>query len=235
MSNKLYTRSKSIIGSAKPKIVPVYQHVTNEHYNKNRSMNYSPSSTSSGIYEDEYGRVIQGDIPKIDELMFHAILPDNPFGVIRDHSSGRKKSEIQARYMPNLQFWTWRTELHVAIRDPNAESTIKQSNTGLCQCDIVDKDGDWCGSIVLDDEWIREREGHIFQFIAISDAKRFTQDECPVWTYYIPKERDESEWDLYYVLLLQRNVERGLWERAGLGKVLQAAFREKSWDEIKLG
>jgi hypothetical protein len=85
------------------------------------------------------------------------------------------------------------------------------------------------------EEWIRERQGSLFQFIAISDAKAFAQEECPVWTYYIPKERDESDWDLYYVLLLERNAERGVWERAGLGKVFQAAFREKTWDEIKLG
>lgn len=195
-------------------------------------MDHSASGTSRA-YLDEYGRVIQGDIPIRDTRMFHAILPDYPFGVIRDHSSGRNQSETQ--YMPILQFWTWRTELHVAIREPSTESTVKQSNTGLCQCDIVDKEGDWCGSIVLDDNWIRERQGHIFQFIAISDAKTFTKEECPVWTYYIPKERDESEWDLYYVLLLQRNAPRGLWERAGLGKAFQAAFREKTWDEIKLG
>jgi hypothetical protein len=73
------------------------------------------------------------------------------------------------------------------------------------------------------------------KFIAISDAKTFTKEECPVWTYYIHKERDESEWDLYYVLLLERNAARGVWERAGLGKVFQAAFTERKWAEIKLG
>ncbi|KAK0714489.1 hypothetical protein B0H67DRAFT_644348 [Lasiosphaeris hirsuta] len=55
------------------------------------------------------------------------------------------------------------------------------------------------------------------QFAAVSDAKAFARDECPIWTYYIPKERDESEWDVYFMLLLQRNLERGLWERVGLG------------------
>ncbi|KAK7757001.1 hypothetical protein SLS62_001017 [Diatrype stigma] len=69
----------------------------------------------------------------------------------------------------------------------------------------------------------------------ISDARAFTPEECPVWTYYIPKEREESEWDVYFVMLLQQNAERGLWERAGLGKVFKAAFREQWWDEIKLG
>jgi hypothetical protein len=137
--------------------------------------------------------------------------------------------------MPILQFKTWRTELHVTIRDGNFESSVRPTNTGLCQCDILDKTGDWCGAIVLDEEWIRDRQGNVFQFIALSDAKCFTQEECPVWTYYIPKERDESEWDLYFVLLLQRDIERGVWERVGLGKAFQAAFRDRSWAEIKLG
>jgi hypothetical protein len=37
------------------------------------------------------------------------------------------------------------------------------------------------------------------------------------------------------VLLLERNAERGLWERVGIGKVFKAAFSEKTWDEMKLG
>ncbi|XHF98560.1 hypothetical protein AWENTII_002109 [Aspergillus wentii] len=192
------------------------------------------ASDAKGTHTDKYGRTLTGDIPQEDENKFQAILPDNPFGVIWKRPSGRKKNWSQKKFMPILQFWTWRTELHIVIRDSDMDST-KQSDTGLCQCDIVDKNGDWCGSIVLDEKWIHRREAHIFSFIAISEAKRFTDDECPVWTYYIPKERDESEWDLYYVLLLERNVERGLWERAGLGKVFQAAFREKTWAEIKLG
>jgi hypothetical protein len=153
--------------------------------------------------------------------------------VIRKKNYTQEPAKVQ--HMPILQFWTWRTELNVAIREPSADTAVNNSDSGLCQCDIVDKEGDWCGSIVLGKQWIREQRGILFQFIAISEAKAFTEKECPVWTYYIPKERDESEWDLYYVLLLDRNDERGAWERAGLGKVFQAAFRERSWDEIKLG
>ena len=106
---------------------------------------------------------------------------------------------------------------------------------GLRLCDIVDAEGDWCGCITLDEEFVSDHQGYLCTFIAISDAKRFTLDGCPVWTYYIPKGREESEWDLYFVLLLERNEERGVWERVGLGKVFQAAFRGNSWAEIKLG
>ncbi|KAM5357539.1 hypothetical protein ACJZ2D_016157 [Fusarium nematophilum] len=229
-----------------------HERVNNQAYVVNRRSRFEKSHRTtderSGPTEDKYGRSIRTDVSAMydeEEAMFQAILPDNPFGVIRDKlfvpPSDRLRSptgmgkESRMAYMPILQFQTWRTELHVTIRDSNAESTVKPTNTGLCQCDILDKTGDWCGAIVLDDEWIRVRQGNIFQFIAISDAKCFTQEECPVWTYYIPKERDESEWDLYFVLLLQRNMERGVWERVGLGKAFQAAFRDRSWAEIKLG
>ena len=40
---------------------------------------------------------------------------------------------------------------------------------------------------------------------------------------------------MYFVLLLNRNQNRGLWERVGRGKVFKAAFGERSWEEIKLG
>ncbi|KAE8153244.1 hypothetical protein BDV25DRAFT_137150 [Aspergillus avenaceus] len=187
------------------------------------------------LQKDDYGRILPADIPDVTKFKFTAILPDHPFGVIRRKPSFKSDTKVLVQYMPILQFWTWRTELHVVIRDPTAPSTVKQAGSGLCQCDILDKTGDWCGTIVLNDSWIRERNEYMFPFIALSDAKGFTIDECPSWTYYIPRERDESEWDLYYVLLLQRNQERGLWERVGLGKVFKAAFEERSWSEIKLG
>jgi hypothetical protein len=104
-----------------------------------------------------------------------------------------------------------------------------------CICDIVDSEGDWCGSIILEDAWIRQYNGYLFHFIAISDAMASTLDECPDWTYHIPKERHESEWDLYYVVLLERNENKGVWQRAGLDKVIKVAFRGNAWSEIKLG
>ena len=221
------------------------------------------SDSEAEWLRDCYGRHIKKSrIPKRDwkgKLKFNAILPDNPFGVIRLFSPPpgvRMRDDRQEReqsYMPILQFRTWCTELHVVMREDETGRRVKQESSpkppsstlpsaneapetsNLRQCDILDKAGDWCGAIVLEGDWIRERHGHMVPFIAVSDAKGFTMDECPVWTYYIPKERDESEWDAYFVLLLQRNPERGLWERVGLGKVFKAAFRDQSWDEIKLG
>ena len=77
----------------------------------------------------------------------------------------------------------------------------------------------------------------MFDFIAISEAKSFTHDECPMWTYYIPKERHESQWDLFFVLLVEYDPTTGSWHRIGLGKVFQAAFTfaTEEWQEIILG
>lgn len=71
-------------------------------------------------------------------------------------------------------------------------------------------------------------------FIDISKAKAFTKDECDIWTYYIPKEREQSEWDLYYVLLIERKND-GKWERVALGKAFIAEFANSTWKEIFLG
>jgi hypothetical protein len=60
---------------------------------------------------------------------------------------------------------------------------------GLCRCDIADRVGDWCGSIVLDEDWIEKHEERGVQthleFIALSEARSFTDDECLVVS--IPK------------------------------------------------
>lgn len=153
--------------------------------------------------------------------------------MIREKESRGSISGVQ--YRPILQFFTWRTDLIVSTRKTTPQESSQKASSCLSYFDIVDIDRDWFGSIKLPNDWMGEQQGGMFTFIAISDAKAFTEDECPVWTYYIPKERDESEWDLYFVLLLERNKERGVWERVGLGKVFQPAFRQGTWDEIKLG
>jgi hypothetical protein len=206
----------------------------------NQASSNSNSSESGSESEDNYGRLMKRRLKRRlvgSESGFQAILPDNPFRVIYHMSSSgpcRKSRKTGKRsgpstFMPILQFFTWSAELCIAIRE------TLPGGTGLCQCDILDKAGDWCGAITLDKTWISDKTDHIFYFIALSDAQNFTLKECPVWTYYIPKERDKSEWDLYYVMLLQRNIERGLWERVAIGKSFKAAFQYDSWNEIKLG
>jgi hypothetical protein len=130
--------------------------------------------------------------------------------------------------MPILQFWTYHTFLYV-------RSTPSNLTNGLVRCHIGDSIGDWCGSIILDESWVASMKSARQEFIAISEAKKFTKEECEAWTYYIPKEREqsESEWDLYYVLLVERKDEK--WQRIGLGKVFKECFRKSTWKEIMLG
>ncbi len=88
--------------------------------------------------------------------------------------------------------------------------------------------------LVLDKEWIANPQSSKHDLIAISKAKAFSKDECETWTYYIPKEREQSEWDLFCVLLIERKDD-GKWERVALGKAFIAAFANSTWREIFLG
>lgn len=182
---------------------------------------------------DRYGRQLSSEIPLESNSKFISIIPDHPFGVTRYDSVPVTDEDVD-QYMPILQFFTWSADLHVVIRKSEPRGDFS-GLSAIRQCDIVDKNGDWCGFLPVDRTIIDHRDGRLFLFIAISEAEAFTMDECPVWTYYVPQERSESKWDLYFVMMLIRNDERGLWERAGLGKVFQSAFMERRWDEFKLG
>jgi hypothetical protein len=129
--------------------------------------------------------------------------------------------------MPILQFWTYHTYLHIQCPPDSIEE-----HPGLVRCNIADSFGDWCGTIVLDEHWINMTKTARHEFIALSESKKFTNKECQTWSYYVPKEREESEWDLFYVMLIV--WKNGKWERGGIGKVFQEAFRDATWKEIVL-
>lgn len=96
----------------------------------------------------------------------------------------------------------------------------------LSRFGIQDIRGDWCGTIVLDTTWFNH-VGGTFEFIVISEAKDFSIDEYDSWSFYVPKEREQSEWDLYYTLLVV-NCD-GYKERAGLVKIYQYTFHLNSF------
>ncbi|PHH92157.1 hypothetical protein CDD83_8640 [Cordyceps sp. RAO-2017] len=212
---------------------------------------------------DSYGRHKRSE-HAFEWKRFKKCLPDNPFGVIQDrymyYPLPRDPSEAMdmppwpdepsratqeshrprdlSSLRPILQFFTWTVDLHVSAREqagPVSASDAERPAAPVCYCDIFDREGDWCGSILLPRRLLSQYNGSMFHFIAISDAKSFTPQECPVWTYYVPKERDESEWDLYFALLAEFNIERGVFERVGLGKIFKAAFDEELWREVRLG
>jgi hypothetical protein len=95
--------------------------------------------------------------------------------------------------MPVLQFWTWQTSLQV-----------RHKGQALCRADVIDVAGDWCASVLASHDWVIGADDQpLGDFIALSEAEGFTELECIVWTYYLPKEKDESEWDLFHVLLIK--------------------------------
>jgi Heterokaryon incompatibility protein (HET) len=189
---------------------------------------------SEWVDRDTYGRPIRSEIQDKEHDEFKSYISEYPFG--NRPPLPQPASATQLTDVPILQFFTWRKPLCIVPREQDA--VVKADGlvvSGLQRCDISDSSGDWCGSIALGDKLVKKLSGQECQFIAISEAKAFTSEECPEWTYYVPSQRDESEWDLYFVLLIERDSEKLIWERVGLGKVYKAAFNGASWSEIKLG
>ncbi|KAM7194570.1 Heterokaryon incompatibility protein (HET) domain containing protein [Naviculisporaceae sp. PSN 640] len=149
-----------------------------------------------------------------------------------------------------LQFWTWSAHFHlspawIAQSTGQFPTGRKPPPPNIRRFDILDCNGDICGSIVLPNEFAdrvetEEQEGktRTYEFVALSDAKEFRLDEMPEWTYYIPKKREDSFWDLAYVLLIEKDerylsrrvghekLEMGVSKRVGLGKVFSDAFHQ---------
>ncbi|WQF89340.1 Putative heterokaryon incompatibility [Colletotrichum destructivum] len=177
---------------------------------------------------------------------FNITLRDYPYRVVKAPFDPRPQT-AEYPLLPILQFRTWHTWLYIRASTPpeqkhddgdddDDDDHSRRTSMGLgaggqVRHHIADEGGDWCGSIMLDAEWAAKADARQ-EFIAVSEAKSFTEAECQEWTYYVPKERDQSEWDLFYVLLIERKDER--WERIGVGKVFKEAFRGLKQREIML-
>lgn len=192
------------------------------------------STYCDGDPHDGYGRVLSRELAAKTRNHFHRTVPEHPFGVKLAKKVYEPSFEFpDQRY---LQFWTWTAFLRLSPH----EGVARPMAPGLARLDISDDRGDWCGTIVLEESWVKENVGLESQheFVAISHAKNFTEEENDVWTYYIPKEQDQSEWDLYFVLLIDKN-NKGISRRVGLGKCFRQAFSAscypgKDWREIVL-
>ena len=199
----------------------------NEYEDRERSLVHVVGVEADSLFDD-YGRTLPESIVDKKRKEFCLTLPENPYRVVMADYDSKPDKEFPDQ--PILQFWTWYTSLNLVA----SENPGPKPGKGLSRYDIADEIGDWCGSLVLDDQWIAKSRRSKQNFIAISEAKAFAKEECDVWTYYIPKEREQSEWDLYYVLLIERK-ENTRWERVALGKVFKAAFADAEWKEIILG
>ncbi|KAI0435532.1 hypothetical protein F4803DRAFT_545251 [Xylaria telfairii] len=207
---------------------------------------------------DYFGRVIRDNVRIVSHNSeFLLTLPEDPYRVCTRENN---ESPMPKPDQPLLQFFTWRREFDLVwdtalANDADSRRSRNQKNidfwryrnprndetgtTGpLTQCHIQHRSGDKCGSIKVDTDWLRAQVGRSrFEFIAISDAKSFTDEEFPDWTYYISKGRYECDWELYFVLLVEYNEVEGIYRRIALGKVFQKAFKhtQDEWKEIILG
>ena len=141
----------------------------------------------------------------------------------------------------SLHFWTWSAFFMLSctsVSDDNFNSPIA---AGLSRFSILDAKGDWCGTVTLDKAYLSDVVGPPLEFLAMSDAHDFTLDECTSWNFYVPSERDEAEWYLYYALMIRWNEKGTIAERLGLAKIYRNAFHTGSflpglrWKEIVLG
>ena len=208
---------------------------------KGQAGNQGNDEGESPTLQDQYGRKIPYEMAQRIRNAFQQCLPDNPFRVYIEPYTSHPDKDFPDQ--PLLQFWTWWASLRL-VQSTTEATDQTEDRSGLKKYDIADAVGDWCGSIMLDNNWVANEEkkreqvhGSSLNFLAISDAKAFTKEECDIWTYYVPKERENSEWDVYYVLLVEERDR--IWYRVALGKVFKAAFDnavvKKRWKEIILG
>jgi Heterokaryon incompatibility protein (HET) len=182
---------------------------------------------------DPYGRSLQEEYEALDRSKFVRTLPEYPYRVSIASADVKRESQFSDQCF--LQFWTWSAFLRLY---PHRQPSHQTLGEGLWRYDIADYTRDWCGTIVLNRRWGDQWPvGKEHEFIAISAAKDFSAEENDVWTYYIPKEKGQSEWDLYYVLLIEHKGE--IAHRVGLGKVFKEAFSNsclpgREWKEIIL-
>lgn len=190
---------------------------------------------------DKYGRYIREDERKLRRSEnFKLILDECPYDVNIVGSVDNVDNFVNnstEKDMPYLQFFTW--SAYFRIR-PDGRPTRPPFGVKFRRYSIEDYKDDWCGTILLDKFWVEELNlGDPLEFIALSDAKRFDDEEYDDWANYIPMERQESNWDLYYVMLIK--YESGIACRMGLGKVYKHAFDNsckpegKKWKEFILG
>jgi hypothetical protein len=174
--------------------------------------------------------------PAQNRSMFFKSVPNLQFDIMDVENGGAE--DLEYRDTKYLQFWTWSGFFRLDDRPLSSSSNL---GPGLSRFGILDSKDDICGTIVLPDQWVEhgfKEKGIdvVYELIAISEAKDFTPEEFDGWTYYIPKERDESEWDLWYVLLVEK-IDEVVVRRVGLGKVFQEAFENscspgKEWREF---
>ncbi|KAI3550333.1 hypothetical protein CSPX01_01931 [Colletotrichum filicis] len=192
------------------------------HHNPNRWHGYAKASAE----DIPFGRQISQSDEELPEEIAHAPKPTMPTAII-----------LREDY---LYFWTYTAFFQLSRTSRSSPSFASKLEAGLHRFGLLDAHGDWCGTVILEDTWFA-RVGDVVELAAISDARDFSMEELDSWNYYVPEDREVSEWHLYYAFVITWNKDRSVAERAGLAKVYQRAFDVasfhpgKAWKEITLG
>lgn len=139
-----------------------------------------------------------------------------------------------------LYFWSWTAFFRLSRTTLSSRAFAPAPAPGLRRFGLGDAKGDWCGTVVLEDRWL-DRVGDTLEFVALSEARDFSMQELDTWTYYVPEDRDVSEWYAFYALMITWNKKHEVAERVGLAKIYKDAFENgslkpgKGWREIVLG
>ncbi|KAL2878075.1 hypothetical protein SGCOL_006604 [Colletotrichum sp. CLE4] len=126
-----------------------------------------------------------------------------------------------------LYFWAYTAFFQLSRTSRSSPSFASNLEAGLHRFGLLDAHDDWCGDVV--------------ELAAISDARDFSIEELDTWNYYVPEDREVSEWHLYYAFVITWNKEHSIAKRTGLAKVYQRAFDVasfhpgKKWKETTLG
>jgi hypothetical protein len=174
----------------------------------------------SRSFHDEYGRSVPFDFARRIRSGFQQCLPDNPFRIYVEPYTSRSNKDFPDQLL--LKFWTWWASLR-PVRSTNQAADQTTDLSGLKNYDVADDVGDWCGLIMLDN-WVvkEEKKGHqidgsrrnfLLSLMQRRSRKRNVMSgRTP--TYYVPKELENSEWDLYYVILIEHKI----WSRCCIGE-----------------
>ena len=131
-----------------------------------------------------------------------------------------------------LHFWTLSIQLTISCVQTFAVGHPVRERGRL-----VDRDGSFCGSIALDGHFLDpDRTGVLVELILLSECR----DAMPGSELCEVEDSCRIAWDLYWVMLIQREEEGMIAERCGLGQIYQTAVNASLepgpvWKEIVLG
>ena len=143
--------------------------------------------------------------------------------------------------------------LRKRMTGPSALSTVRPApaDPRLIRAGIYDRDGQWCGTIHLDEWWLCQ-VGRPLEFLVMSRVDAFTEDELALWEGILPdtvehvverpKGISNDDWHptygVYNVLLVIQH--EGHFHRQGLGRVLTSSLGKALdpgpvWKNVLLG